>query len=183
MTLALLCGPSGTGKTSIIGYATKRKGFRVLRNFTTRRLRPAEKEREHLSPSELNKLDRNKKTAFVNDVLGAKYAVLLSDLETAFISRKPYIFDIAPKYLPRLRGKFQLVIFLMPKDIAQIRIQLRRAGRLQRMTTFLSEYRENAQLWMRWKNDRRAFLVVNKYGDFGATCRAVSRAITKRSVR
>jgi len=173
MALLLLCGPSGVGKTTIIRHLIRERRFHVLRNFTTRRLRQGESEREHLAISELLTLERNRETAFVNEIFGEKYAVLTRDLEAAFTCSRRYVFDIAPIFLPRVRGKFRTVVFVMPETVAQLPSQLQRARRLERIKTCVEEYRDILRLWGRWKRHHRARFVVNGYNKMRETRRAL----------
>jgi guanylate kinase len=161
MSLTLICGPSGVGKTTVIHQMMQRHQFHILPNFTTRPLRIAETERGHLPSETVKQLERSGKTAFVNDIFGHQYGVLRSSLDDAFSSSLPYVFDIGPQFLDKIAKQFDHVIFLMPTSIEQLIEQLRGADRLDRVAGCREEYRMVEEYSRKWESDPRSHRVVN----------------------
>lgn len=72
--LLLLLGPTGVGKSTIINKLKDLDSrFVYISPFTTRPLRPNEKDKIHLSIEEFKEMEKNGKFVFVNNIYGNYY--------------------------------------------------------------------------------------------------------------
>ena len=177
MSLLLLSGPSGVGKTSILKVLCDDYHALRLRNFTTRPLRPGEQERYFLTDGELDDFVKADKVAFVNELLGARYGVMRDDLEAAVSADAGYVFDIYPSFLGKLTDNFSACVFLLPKSLDQLQQQLKDGGREERIATCADEVRHTQEAAEKWKADARCWLAVCSPGRI----RDVAKQIAVRS--
>jgi guanylate kinase len=96
-TLYLICGPSASGKSTIIDYMIDTLGVKQLRKTTSRDLRLGEEKKSHAivkaSLADIQQYSKQGKFLFEHDYMSHKYGINILDFYDAYLSKDKYLFD------------------------------------------------------------------------------------------
>ena len=134
--LALLLGPSGTGKSTIIRWLSeKNRDFTVLPVLTTRPLRAGEVEKLCIASEEMERLESTGALLLVNHLYGTSYGTPLAPIVACLQRGDVMLLDWPVDKVDLAREKFPrrvLSIYLMPPSGAELRRRLRERGETNR---------------------------------------------------
>lgn len=148
--LMLLTGPSGGGKTTTIRAGRTLCDWLVIETFTTRPARCDFDSKTQIDEAEWENFQSNPDNYLVINYCDYLYINRLSDLRHAAQEAvsDTYVVDWVHKYPTPLQdfGPHAVGIILCP-ELEELRVRLKRAGRLSRLESSISDY---------WKIQRTA---------------------------
>jgi guanylate kinase len=147
MTLLVIVGPSGAGKTSVgDGLRIRDTSVRWVRSYVTRRLRDAEDAgsgRIVVSHANFEFLVARNVFSWTTKNYAHRYGTSKEDILVATSCAQPlFLLDFAPRDLPKiddLRGWVQ-VVCLLPPNLEALERRLRGDGRLNRLAEASTSY-------------------------------------------
>ncbi|MCP4550331.1 MAG: hypothetical protein GY835_28055 [bacterium] len=140
--LVLICGPYGAGKSTIMSILASEYGYKTIRTFTTRPLRPGECEKENVSLTELQGMQEAGALLVTSKHSGHYYGTSRADVECAVSGTNVWMLDYAPDAVHRdFRDAEHVAVLVLPATFLQLIWQLLRSGRWARVWKAGSEYR------------------------------------------
>lgn len=166
--LIVFTGVSCVGKTLIMNYLHKEKGWQYVRNITTRLARLGEYHKISVNQSIFNQEKENGNLQLVNDFFGDSYGYLSLDLKRAISTTNEFwMIDFGIENLNQLSDFSNTYrIIVLPESIEFLRSNILNSDRPQRLNDILKTYQEkyaflsegynhtlNSQCIINYKND------------------------------
>ncbi len=131
--LAIICGPSGVGKQTILSGLAGRWPHRFAVSATTRPPRPGEVDGEHyffLDEAEFEAWAREGKLLEWERYAGHRYGTPVSEVEGHLTQGRNVVLDVEAKGAQRIREKYPeaTAIFLKPPTMEELENRLRGRG-------------------------------------------------------
>jgi guanylate kinase len=129
----LLLGPSGVGKSTIIGhlrYADPR--FVYISPYTTRELRPGETDKIHVELETIQRLQEEEKLLTVNEIYGIFYATPKETIDLSLAEGKFPILDWPVEKMDVMLSHYEdqlFVIYIEPENLQVLQERLAHDGR------------------------------------------------------
>lgn len=129
----LLLGPSGVGKSTIIRHLSEMDSrFVYVSPYTTRDLRPGEKDKVHVSLEKIEHLEKTGKLLTINKIYGIYYATPKDTIDLALASGKFPILDWPVDkmevMLKNYKGKL-FAVYVEPDSLDELQWRLSQDGR------------------------------------------------------
>ncbi|MGW8816391.1 hypothetical protein [Gordonia terrae] len=146
MTLLVLAGPSGVGKTAVGRELIRiRPSVRWIRSYTTRVPRLIDHEdpgRIFVSDVEFDALVAEEVAIWVNGHFGSRYATSRDDIERAEESSATYVLDYSPQDLWRfdLLAIEPIIVLLLPSSERDLRSRLKVGDREDRAAAAIESF-------------------------------------------
>jgi len=130
--LLLLLGPSGVGKSSVIGQLKMLdKRFVYINPLTTRPLRPGETDKVSVSDDALNRLWRAGAFVAVNELYGVRYGTPREPIIQAFRAAQFPVLDWPVRQVSQMEAAFPgdlLTVYIEPPSLPDLRNRLGSRG-------------------------------------------------------
>ena len=165
--LLLLLGPTGVGKTALIHQLRKiDRRFVYITPYVTRKLRPGEKDKIHVSDSEMNRMNHQGKLLFVNNVYGNRHGTPKALMEKTFESGKFPVLDWPIKKIRAIKNLFPnrvYCVYLEPPDLDVLKERLSHKNNLEKRLRSAENELKELHLG---KYDREIdLLIISKEGE------------------
>lgn len=141
--LTIFFGVSCVGKSTLMQELRSQFGWLTIPTYVTRPLRFGETEKISISHADFLEMEDREVFLCVNQIYGNRYGIPRAEVEFAIQNRDRYWvldFPISKKYL--LDGYHYSGFVILPQDETQLVQQAKIAGRIDRLSTILEEYRK-----------------------------------------
>lgn len=129
----LLMGPSGTGKSTIIGHLKRLDSrFVYITPLTTRPLRENEQDKMHVTLEEIEALDREGKLLTINNIYGIYYATPKDLIDDALAQGKFPVLDWPISKIDIMESAYAnrlYKVYICPDDIQELKRRLSQDNR------------------------------------------------------
>lgn len=142
--LLILYGPSCVGKTTIIKKLCELEDIDPIMCYTTRKSRESDFARISIADIEFESMKERNEFLIVNEHLGAKYGNIKEEFQKAVSNNERYfIIDYMIKDYLKFESFKPLNFVVLPKNETQLLKQIENAGRLERRSKIIKDYKTN----------------------------------------